>query len=340
MQRCPFVHLGHRGGQPGLERVAGHGGRVEHPSRIRRQCRQLGTKSGGDRGRHGFVSSVGGERRCRAHARELLEVERVAAGLRVDRRGRIADQLGRLRLAQGGELQREHAVLSLCAGERKAQLVGYLALARGHRKQHGRRGRPAHQRRQSVKRRRVGPVDVVQPDDQRADRRQSLEQIPQRPVRAMTIARRCSGRSIRESGQQRPKLQGLGKAQLRHPALTQFREVTVQRLGPEHIGQITLEFRGARTEHGCAVRCSGRRQMCNQPRLADAGLALDLDHGPSLLGQIAQRAGDRLALACPADHLRSSRVAHSPRFSRSRYRRLILRRPRSTVRWLHRCPGV
>ena len=89
------------GGQPELEWIAGHGGRVEQAARLGREGRQLAL----ERGRHHArdLPVPGGARadaRARSGARELLEEERIAAALRVDR-GRVpANQLDRLTPAQ------------------------------------------------------------------------------------------------------------------------------------------------------------------------------------------------------------------------------------------------
>ena len=77
------------GREPQLERISGHGGRVEQPASGGRERAQLALERGCD----GALS---------AHvcARELLQEEGIAAALSVDRRGAAADQLDRLRLAE------------------------------------------------------------------------------------------------------------------------------------------------------------------------------------------------------------------------------------------------
>jgi hypothetical protein len=200
-----------------------------------------------------------------AHARDLLEVEGVAAGLRVDRAGHLADELGRLGLAQRAQPQREHAVVALGAGQREREPLRQPALARGHREQHRRGGRPAHQRRQRLERRRIGPLHVVHPQHQGAHRGQPLEQVPEGAVDAMPVARRDLARHVPQRGQHRGEPRGIGEPQARQAALAQIREVGVERLGPERVGEVALELRRAGAEHRRAVGRGARRQMAEQP---------------------------------------------------------------------------
>jgi hypothetical protein len=265
VQHRPLGQLGHRGGQLGLERVAGNGGRVEYQSLVGRERSQLGAQRGRDCRRHRVVDCAGGGLLRGVHARELLQVEGVAAGLRVDGRGRLADELRRLGLAQRRQSQLEYAVFSVRAGERERQAVGQLAFAGRDREQHRRAGRPVQERRDGVERCRVGPVHVVHPDDQPAGQGQPLEQIPQSPVRSVAIARRRLRLSPRERGQHHPERRGIGEPHPGHLVVAHVREMVVEGLGPQRVGQIALELRGARTEHGHAVRRRTRRQMLEQP---------------------------------------------------------------------------
>ena len=87
VQRAGLAQPGDRGGEPELERVAGHRRRVEQ--RAARRARRSAS-SAATRGRHRARHLVA------LQARELLEVERVAARLRVQRAGRPARPPGPL----------------------------------------------------------------------------------------------------------------------------------------------------------------------------------------------------------------------------------------------------
>ena len=152
------------------------------------------------------------------------------------------------------------------AGERERQAVGQLALACGDREQHRRGGRPAHECRQGVERRGIGPVHVVHPDHQRPARGQPFEQVPQRPMRAVPVARlRRLGPSGRERGQQRREGPGVGEPHPRYAALAELGEMVVERLRPQRVGEVALELRRARPEHQHAVRFCARQQVVEQP---------------------------------------------------------------------------
>jgi hypothetical protein len=78
-------------GQLGLEWVASHRCAFEHQASWLREQRELLGQRSGDRGRYidglGQLGRAGTSRRCEIpHPRELLEVERVAAALLVQRR--------------------------------------------------------------------------------------------------------------------------------------------------------------------------------------------------------------------------------------------------------------
>jgi hypothetical protein len=187
-QRGRVGQLGHRGGQVGVERVTGDGRGFEHGPGLGRQVSELGGQRGGDRrGDRAVGHDVAAAGRRLARAGELLEVERVAARLAVDRRRGVPDELCRVRLAERTRLQARHARLAHGAGERRGERCGQLSLARCQGEQHGGGGRPPHQRRERVQRCRVGPVHVVEAQDQRSCSRPALELLAQRSVRAVAV---------------------------------------------------------------------------------------------------------------------------------------------------------
>ena len=148
-------------------------------------------------GTESSIAPTASRGKCR-DARELLEVEGVAAGLREDRRGRLADELDRLGLAE----RRRAAAPSRGprGARRRARATGRRAAGPRAPRSPAARARPAaaHERGERVQRRRVGPLHVVDPDDQRPGRREPLEQVAQRAVRAVPVAGR--GRRVPASG--------------------------------------------------------------------------------------------------------------------------------------------
>ena len=107
----PVVQLGDLGRERRLERVADDGGRVEQPPGGRRQAGQFAGQRRGDGGRvaRAAPGTAGrSDATAAAPARaasggvagELLQVERVAACLRVEPAGCLPHELARLGLAQ------------------------------------------------------------------------------------------------------------------------------------------------------------------------------------------------------------------------------------------------
>jgi hypothetical protein len=158
-------------------------------------------------------------------------------------------------------------------------------------------------------------VDVVEADDERARGGDPVQEVAQGAVRAVAV-----GRGRRDLGAQRgqQRRQGIriGEAQPRQPPLAELRQMSVERLGPECVRQIALELRRARPHHLAAVRRRG--EVREEPRLADAGLALDGDDSAGPHAEGFERVGDRVALCGPADqrrliHARDSRLPRSVR---------------------------
>ncbi len=120
-----------------------------------------------------------------APARELLQVERVASAVAVDRVRARADQLARLGLVERTE--RDEAVLRC----RLPVLRGGSWPGSGRDREEDRAGgRAVDERAEDVERGGVGPVDVVEADDQWARRGQPLEQVAERAVGAVAVGAR------------------------------------------------------------------------------------------------------------------------------------------------------
>ena len=124
------------------------------------------------------------------HAGELLEVERVAARQLVDGRGRLADELDRLGLAQGAQHERRHALLPPRRVQRRLQARRRPARPRGEGQQHRAGRRSPDEGGEGVERRRVGPLHVVEAQHERARGGLPRELVAQRTVRARGGRRR------------------------------------------------------------------------------------------------------------------------------------------------------
>jgi hypothetical protein len=211
-RRAP-LQLGDLGGERGIERIADHGGGVEQPQRRGLGGGQLTGQCRGDRGRDRCVGRDAGMLTDGpARPRHLLEIERVAAGVRVDGCRSLPDQLGGLRLAQRCQEQRGHAPLRRGARQRGGQGPRNLTLSGRDGQQHARIRWARDERRQRVDRGRVGPMDVVEAEHQRPGVGKALEQVPQGAVRSMSVARRGLAGALAERREQRA--QGVAIADL------------------------------------------------------------------------------------------------------------------------------
>ena len=139
-------------------------------------------------------------------------------------------------------------------------------------------------------------MDVVEADDQWARRGQPLEQVAERAVGAVAVgARPLANAQRRQHADQRVLVR---EPEARHASLAHRGQVAVERLGPERVGQVGLVLRRARLDHRAAL---GRRHVPQQPRLADARLALEHEQPGRTATQRGERGVDRLALARTSD---------------------------------------
>jgi hypothetical protein len=83
--------------------------------------------------------------------------------------------------------------------------------------------------------------------------------------------------------------------------------VAVERVGPERVGQVSLELRRPRGQHRASVGGRAGLEVDKQPGLADPGLALDRDDAAPFGVQRLERARDRLALTGASDEGRRRR---------------------------------
>ena len=166
--------LGHLRRQVDVEGVADDRRCLQQPPRVRSQPAQLRRQRRRDGRRHGPVAARGNSVLA-GSADQLLEVERVAAAVGVDGVGARGDELARLQRAQ-----RPHP-------DHRRALERELAGAGREREQDAARRRPVDQRQQRLARGWVGPVDVVEADDQRPRSRQLLQPRAQPTVGPVAV---------------------------------------------------------------------------------------------------------------------------------------------------------
>jgi hypothetical protein len=110
------------------------------------------------------------------------------------------------------------------------------------------------ERRERVDRGRVGPVDIVQAQHQRAGGGEPLQQIAQRAMSAVAVARRGLAREWGQRRQRRGERAGVRQPEPAQPPLAELSQVIIECLRPERVGQVGLVLRGPRGEHRAALR--------------------------------------------------------------------------------------
>ena len=170
-----------RSHQLGLERVARDGRALQYEARAVRQQPELLGQCGDDGGRNPAgverdLEERGGGARCSIlRARELLEVERIATAVLVERGGRGIVEAGSEKLPGLGQRQGPELVTREPSGPVRALEGGRktawrLAGPHRHREQDGGRRQAAEKRAEQLDRPRVGPVQVVQDQHERLAR--------------------------------------------------------------------------------------------------------------------------------------------------------------------------
>ncbi len=257
-----------------------------------------GERDGGrDRPGRGRVPFAPGGRRGSAAPRELLEVERIAAAHGIEAGHVAAHQHRGLVLGERQEREAGDAVLAHRGGEGRRERAGERALAHREREQDRAGGRPACERRERVEGAGIGPLDVVEAEHQRASGRGALEQVAQGAVEAVAIGRR----RVAERGQHGGERRRVREPQPPDGAFPQCLQQRAERVGEHRVGQVGLELGRPAGGDAAARRLRARRQLGEQARLADPGLALDDDHATGPCPQARQRRVERVALGRAAD---------------------------------------
>ncbi len=310
--------------QLGLERVAGDRRSFEAPAGRGGEQRQLLGEGRGDRRRHLDVpdrrrrGSGRAEPRPVERARELLEVEGIAAALLVER-GRVdaaAEQLARLLQRQRLELEPREASGAVRALEGGRQALRALPRTDRHREEHGRRRRAAQQGAEQLDRAGVGPVQVVEDQHQRLGRSEQLEQLAHRAVGAVPLVLQRRPAAVVERAEARKDVRelraSLAVQTLEPPRVEPF-GVLVERVDEDPERQIALELRRGAGEHQVAAPVGARGELGEQARLADARLPDELDRAGEALLEIRQDLVEHVELRGTPDEFlrRGDHVASS-----------------------------
>jgi hypothetical protein len=195
--------------------------------------------------------------------------------------------------------------------------------------------------RDQLQRRVVGPLEVVEQDDQRRAAGELLEQRAHRAVRAVALVlqrgrrRRARGRDGREHARE------LGHAVAEHalhPVGSEPVDVVVERVDPDAERQVALELSAAAGEHDAALLLGAAGELLEQAGLADPGLAAQRDEAGAPADSLECR-HDRGELAAAADELPAR--GHGPTVTARRGRCRIFSRARGRAgrRPRGRAPG-
>ena len=236
-------------------------------------------------------------------AQDLLDEERVALGLAVQRRhevrgGRAApwacDQLPDLAGVEALERDVREAVLAPQRGDQLRQRVPLLELrvAVGAEEHRAPRLGRAHEVAQQLHGRAVGPVQVVEDEQQRRARGQLGQQRGERVEQALALrpdlveaGGRHGGRRVRhaELRQQRGEVGRARAEPLRRAGQRRAARPAAQHLQHGLVGAGAGLVEAA-VEHDRAVRVHGARELGGEPRLADPRLARE-QHEAAVVGE-------------------------------------------------------
>ena len=186
---------------------------------------------------------------------------------------------------------------------RRLQTDGRLPLAEREDQRHRALRGTAHQERDQLDRPLVGPVKVVERDDESLTRCQQLEQRPGRGVGLEALVlqpgRAVAGQPL-ERREQLGQLGQTGVAQRLQAAALQAGQVVVESVheGPE--GELALELRAPPAQGQHAVALGHAAELVQQGGLADSGFPADGDQRRAPVG-VAERSLDPLQLGPATD---------------------------------------
>ena len=319
-QRRALVHAGGGAREVEVERLARDGGAPAEPPGRLRQAGDLLAERGGHGRRHADVLGLLARLARRSgRPRQLLEVERVAAALAVDggQRRRAEEGVG-LRLGERPEPDLAHHPVAARLVERGQQGVGHLPGAEGERDQHGSRRRAAQQVGDQLERGVVGPVHVVEHQDDGVAHRHPLQQRAHRAVGMEALVLQAARSGSRRRGR-RQHAGELGHAladQRVQLALAQRGDVVVERVDPDRERQLALQLGSAAHEHGVPALGGALGELPEQPRLADPRLAADHQPAGAAGAEAVQRRVHRRQLLAAPDKSLVLRLRYRRHFRR------------------------
>ena len=149
---------------------------------------------------------------------------------------------------------------------------------------------------------------VVEPEQERGPGGERGQQVAQGPVHAVAVGGLGLGQ-----GAQRGQEAGQGAGVLQaEPLDAPVAQHGVQRLGQRCVGEVELGLRGPRARHPEPLALGARRQLGQQPRLADPGLALDHQGARRPVPRPSERARQRGELAIAPDQGRGVHARDCP----------------------------
>ena len=288
--------------QAQFERPTDHRGRGEHPIGRVRQAVQAPADHLLDALRNaqrsaaacgcGVLHAVVREHLLQQQAGDLADEQRVALGLLMDRvdpggrQGSVASQThhaSRLGARQAGQAQALEAGLArqFAQGRRQRMLARQLDVAVGDEHQHPARREARRQEFQQAQRRRVGPVQVVEHQQQRGHRSRPLPEAGDRVEQAKPrlcgidhrrrrLAARHTLQDLRHDFGQRG---GLTRCNAPHRVVVGASQPGLHHLLPRPVRRCARLFVAAAPEHRHAARQRVFCQALGRARLADARIA-------------------------------------------------------------------
>ena len=193
----------------------------------------------------------------------------------------VSEQVARRIGAQRREIQARCIAVAQGGGQRDAQLRRELRRAKADRAEH----RPARgmgdEMADQLDRAGVGPLHVVEHEHDGRLGGERGDQPADGPVRAVALLlqlRPASGGELLEGGEDDRELGCQVARQLLQAPRVEAHEPVVERVAEDAERQLGLELGGAAGQHEVAAGPRAGAQLPQQPALADARLAGDLEH--------------------------------------------------------------
>ncbi len=346
IERLDCGHLGHprRGrDQLWLERITRNRSSFQHSTSPVGQQRELLGQRGGHRPRNldAHQREVGDRRSGHGCAiqrpDQLLEVERIAAGLLVELVGdggvdALPQKLVCLSQRQRSELETDESAGSMCPLEGGRQTIRRLPGARGHREKDGGGRRAPEESAQQLDRAGVGPVQVVENQDERLCRRKHLQQLARGPVGAIPLVLEPDCGAAAERGQaweHVSKLRARLFVEVLDASWVEPLGVLVERVDEHPEGEIAFELGRRSGENEVPARVGAIGELAEQSGLSDSRLPDELDRGGAPLLEFRKDSIECAELHRSPDELLGHLGHRRPSFEARirRYRALVDSQP-------------